>query len=152
MKLRILWIGKTRDAHLNSLINDYIARIRRFLPIEVVETKEVRADESKRLRAEGEKLLAAIDSTDRVVLLDPAGKTWTSPQFAQFVGKHMREDARRLTFVIGGFSGVSDDVTRRADVRWSLTPLTFTHDLCRVLVFEQIYRALTIIHGHPYSK
>jgi 23S rRNA (pseudouridine1915-N3)-methyltransferase len=152
MKLRILWIGKTRDAHLNSLIDDYIARIRHFLPIEIVETKEVRADESKRLRAEGEKLLAAIDSTDRVVLLDPAGKTWTSPQFAQFVGKHMREDARRLTFVIGGFSGVSDDVTRRADVRWSLTPLTFTHDLCRVLVLEQIYRALTIIHGHPYSK
>jgi 23S rRNA (pseudouridine1915-N3)-methyltransferase len=152
MKLRILWIGKTRDAHLNSLINDYLTRIRRFLPIEVVETKEVRADESKRLRAEGEKLLAAIDSTERVVLLDPAGKTWTSPQFAQFVGKHMREDARRLTFVIGGFSGVSDDVTRRADVRWSLTPLTFTHDLCRVLVLEQIYRALTLIHGHPYSK
>ena len=152
MKLRILWIGKTRDAHLNSLINDYIARIRRFLPIEVIETKEVRVDESKRLRAEGEKLLAAIDSTDRVVLLDPGGKTWTSPLFAQFVGKHMREDARRLTFVIGGFSGVSDDVTRRADVRWSLTPLTFTHDICRVLVLEQIYRALTIIYGHPYSK
>jgi 23S rRNA (pseudouridine1915-N3)-methyltransferase len=152
MKLRILWIGKTRDAHLNSLINDYIARIRRLLPIEVIETKEVRADESKRLRAEGEKLLAAIDSTDRVVLLAPGGKTWTSPQFAQFVGKHMREDARRLTFVIGGFLGVSDEVTRRADVRWSLTPLTFTHDICRVLILEQIYRALTIIHGHPYSK
>src|SRR5262245_10597644 len=152
MKLRVLWIGKTRDAHLNFLINDYIARIRRFLSIEVVETKEVRVDESKRLRAEGEKLLSAIDSADRLILLDPAGKTWTSPQFAQFVGKHMREDARRLTFVIGGFSGVSDDVTRRADVRWSLTPLTFTHDLCRVLVLEQLYRALTIIHNHPYSK
>jgi 23S rRNA (pseudouridine1915-N3)-methyltransferase len=152
MKLRVLWIGKTRDAHLSALINDYISRIRRFLPIELVETKEVRVDESKRLRAEGEKLLAAIDSSDRVVLLDPAGKTWTSPQFAQFLGKHMRDDARRLIFVIGGFSGVSDDVTRRADVRWSLTPLTFTHDLCRVLVLEQLYRALTIIHGHPYSK
>jgi 23S rRNA (pseudouridine1915-N3)-methyltransferase len=152
MKLRVLWIGKTRDAHLNSLINDYTARIRRFLPMDVVETKEVRADESKRVRAEGEKLLSTLDSTDRVVLLDPAGKTWTSPQFAEFVGKHMREDARRLTFVIGGFSGVSEDVTRRAEVRWSLTPLTFTHDLCRVLVLEQLYRALTIIHGHPYSK
>ena len=152
MKLRVLWIGKTRDAHLNSLINDYIARIRRFLPIELVETKEARVEESKRLRAEGEKLLSSIDSTDRVVLLDPAGKTWTSPQFAQFIGKHLREDARRLTFVIGGFSGVSSDVARRADVRWSLTPLTFTHDLCRVLVLEQLYRALTIIHHHPYSK
>src|SRR5689334_10844329 len=146
MKLRVLWIGKTRDAHLNSLINDYIGRIKRFLPLEVVEVKEVRVDESKRLRAEAEKLLSAVDATDRVVLLDPAGKTYTSPQFAQFIGKHMREDARRLTFVIGGFSGVSDDVTRRADTRWSLTPLTFTHDLCRVLVLEQIYRALTIIH------
>ena len=152
MKLRVLWIGKTRDARLSALINDYIARIQRFLPLEVVETKEVRVDDSKRLRAEGERLLSSIDSSDRVVLLDPAGKTWTSPQFAQFVGKHMREDARRLTFVIGGFSGVSEDVTRRADARWSLTPLTFTHDLCRVLVLEQLYRALTIVHGHPYSK
>ncbi len=152
MKLRVLWIGKTRDAHLSALINDYIGRIQRFLPIEVVEVKEVRVDESKRLRSEGEKLLSALDSTDRVVLLDTAGKTFTSAQFAQFVGKHMREDARRLTFVIGGFSGVSDDVTRRANARWSLTPLTFTHDLCRVLVLEQVYRALTIIHNHPYSK
>src|SRR5262249_15224170 len=115
MKLRVLWIGKTRDAHLSALINDYIARIQRFLPVEAVETKEVRVDESKRLRAEGEKLLSALDSTDRVVLLDPAGKTFTSPQFAQFIGKHMREDARRLTFVVGGFSGVSDDVALRAD-------------------------------------
>ncbi len=64
----------------------------------------------------------------------------------------MTEDPRRLTFVIGGFSGVSEPLKKRADVVWSLSPLTFTHDLCRVLILEQIYRALSIIHNHPYSK
>src|SRR5262245_14344935 len=122
MKLRILWIGKTEDGNLARLISDYTSRIERFLEVEIVEAKEPRVDESKRLRAEGEKLLSGIDPSDRVVLLDPAGKSWTSQQFAQFFGKHMREDNRRLTFVIGGFSGASDAVKHRADVVWSLTP------------------------------
>ena len=64
----------------------------------------------------------------------------------------MREDARRLTFVIGGFAGLAAEVKQRAEVLWSLSPLTFTHDLTRVLLLEQIYRALSIIHNHPYSK
>ena len=122
-------------------------RVERFLPVEVVELKD-----PKRPEEEAAKLLAALDTADRVVALDPRGKAWTSEQFATFVSKHMREDSRRLTFVIGGFSGLADSVKKRADVLWSLSPLTFTHDLTRVLLLEQLYRALTIIHNHPYSK
>ena len=152
MKLRVLWIGKTKDSHLSHLISDYSSRVERFLPLDIVEVKEPRVDESKRQQAEGEKMLAALDSSDRVVVLDPRGKTWSSEQFAGVIAKHMREDPRRLTFVIGGFRGVSEGLKSRADIVWSLSPLTFTHDLCRVLILEQIYRALAIIHNHPDSK
>jgi len=152
MKLRVLWIGKTRDRNIGQLISDYASRIEHFLPLELVEIKEPRVDEAKRQEAEGEKMLAALDSSDRVIVLDPRGKSWTSPQLSEFIAKHMREDPRRLNFVIGGFSGIADSVRKRADTMWSLSPLTFTHDLCRVLLLEQLYRALAIIHHHPYSK
>src|SRR5262249_43074146 len=134
MKIRVLWIGRTKDELLSGLIRDYTARIKRFLPVELVEVKEPRVDESRRVDAEGEKMLAAVNTSDRTIILDPSGKNWTSQQFAQFVAKHMRDDPRHLTFIIGGFSGLSDEVKKRADVVWSLSPMTFTHDLCRVLM------------------
>jgi 23S rRNA (pseudouridine1915-N3)-methyltransferase len=98
------------------------------------------------------KLLASLDDQDRVVVLDPKGKSWASDQFAKFVQQHMTSDPRRLTFVIGDYDGLPPEVKKRADIQWSLSPLTFTHDLTRVLVLEQLYRALSIIHNFPYSK
>jgi 23S rRNA (pseudouridine1915-N3)-methyltransferase len=85
-------------------------------------------------------------------MLDPKGKSWTSEQLAKFVQQHMTSDPRRMTFVIGDYAGLPDEVKKRADVLWSLSPLTFTHDLTRVLLLEQLYRALSIIHNLPYSK
>jgi 23S rRNA (pseudouridine1915-N3)-methyltransferase len=139
MKLRVVWVGKTKNPHLAELCDDYIRRIRHFLPLEIVAVKEA-------------KLLAALDSSDRVVVLDPKGKSWTSDQFAKSVQQHMSSDPRRLTFVIGDYAGLPADVKKRADVLWSLSPLTFTHDLTRVLLLEQIYRAMSVIHNFPYSK
>jgi 23S rRNA (pseudouridine1915-N3)-methyltransferase len=152
MKIRLVWIGKTKDANLSGIISDFASRIRHFLPLEIVEIREPKVEVSKRLIIEAEKILGSISDGDRLVVLDPRGKSWNSEQFAQFVGKHMRSDPRALTFVIGGFSGLSDEVRRRADTVWALSPMTFTHDLSRLLVLEQIYRALTIIHGFPYSR
>ena len=139
MKLRIVWVGKTKNPQQANLCEDYIGRIRHFLRLEIAEVKEA-------------KLLAELDSSDRVVALDPKGKSWTSEQFAKFVQQHMTSDPRSLTFVIGDFAGLPPEVKKRADVQWSLSPLTFTHDLTRVLLLEQIYRALSIIHNLPYSK
>jgi 23S rRNA (pseudouridine1915-N3)-methyltransferase len=147
VKIRIVWIGKTKEPNLGRLISDYASRIVHFLPVDIIQLKD-----PKRAALEGAKILAALDATDRVVILDPAGRSRTSGEFATLVGKHMREDPRSLTFVIGGYSGLSDDVKKRADLTLSLSPLTFTHDLSRVLLLEQIYRALSIIHHHPYSK
>ena len=139
MKLRIVWVGKTKNPQIAKLSADYADRIKHFLPLEIAEVKE-------------QKILAALDASDRVVVLDPNGKPWTSEQVAKFVQQHMTSDPRRLTFVIGDFAGLPPEVKKRADVQWSLSPLTFTHELARVLLLEQIYRALSIIHHLPYSK
>lgn len=152
MKLRVAWVGKTKNPNLSELAGDYIARIQHFLGLEIVEVKEPKGDPNKRIDSEGEKLLHKLDSLDRVVILDPKGRAYTSEQLAAFVRKHLAEDPRRLTFVIGGFSGLSETVKRRADAQLSLSPMTFTHDLTRVVLLEQIYRALSIIHNLPYSK
>jgi 23S rRNA (pseudouridine1915-N3)-methyltransferase len=139
MKLRVLWVGKTRNPPLAALCEDYAHRIRHFLPLEIAEVKETR-------------ILATINDSDRVLVLDPAGKAWTSGQFAQFLQRHMSTDPRRLTFVVGDYGGLPPEVKKRADVVWSLSPLTFTHEIARVLLLEQVYRALSIIHNFPYSK
>ena len=140
MKLRVVWVGKTKNPQLTKLCEDYIGRIRHFLPVEIAEVK----DEAK--------LVAALDPSDRVIALDPKGKAWTSDQFAEFLQQHMTADSRRLTFVIGDYAGLLPTVKKRADIQWSLSPLTFTHDLTRVLLLEQIYRALSIIRNFPYAK
>ena len=135
MKLRVVWVGKTKNPQLAQLCEEYAARVKHFLPLEIVEMKELK-----------------LDPADRVVALDPKGKSWDSQQFAKFLQQHMATDSRRLTFVIGDFAGLPPGVKKRADVLWSLSPLTFTHDLTRVLLLEQIYRALSIINNLPYSK
>jgi 23S rRNA (pseudouridine1915-N3)-methyltransferase len=153
MKLRVVWIGKTKSKELGALIADFLQRVRRFVPVEVTELRDPRAGDSRRqLAAEEERLLDALNSGDRLVVLDAAGQPWTSPQLAQFVGQHLRNDPRRLTFVIGGYSGMSEKVKARAERKWSLSPLTFSHEMTRVLVAEQLYRALCILNNHPYSK
>src|SRR5262245_20495602 len=134
MKLRAVWVGKTKNPQVAKLCEDYIARVRHFLPLEIAEVKEG-------------KLAAALDPAERVIVLDPKGKAWTSHQFAKFIHQHMTTDPRRLTFVIGDYGGLPAEVKNRADMLWSLSSLTFTHDLARVLLLEQLYRALSIIHN-----
>ena len=153
MKLRLVWLGKTRDPQLASLAKDFAARIEHSLPIEITELKDVKTgDGERRIQDEATRILGTLDNSDRVILLDSGGSMWSSSQLANFLGRHMSEDQRRLTFVIGGFGGTAESVRKRADQKWSLSPLTFTHDMTRVLVLEQLYRALAILNNHPYSK
>ncbi|HEY2381193.1 MAG TPA: 23S rRNA (pseudouridine(1915)-N(3))-methyltransferase RlmH [Terriglobia bacterium] len=135
MKLRVVWIGKTKDPSMGKLCAEYAARIKHFLPLEIAELKELK-----------------VEASDRVVALDPKGKAWTSEGFAKFLQQHMTSDPRRLVFMIGDYAGLPEGMKKQADVLWSLSPLTFTHDLTRVLLLEQIYRALTIIKNLPYAR
>jgi 23S rRNA (pseudouridine1915-N3)-methyltransferase len=153
MKVRVVWIGKTRNRELSSLIDDLLERTQRFVSLDVTEIRDPKTgNDLRQLAAEEERLLEALDSNDRVVVLDAQGESWTSPQLADFVGKHLGGDPRRLTFVIGGYGGISAKVKARADRLWSLSRLTFTHEMTRMLLLEQVYRALCILNNHPYSK
>jgi 23S rRNA (pseudouridine1915-N3)-methyltransferase len=153
MKLHFVWIGKTRDRNCAALVADYLERTRRFVHHEVSELKEQSGgDEKRMIAAEGRKLISAIVRDDFVALLDEKGGEFDSPQFAEFIAERQRAGTKRLAFVIGGFAGVSDEVRQRADLRLSLSRMTLTHELARVFLTEQVYRAFTLLAGSPYHK
>jgi 23S rRNA (pseudouridine1915-N3)-methyltransferase len=153
MKLRLIWAGKTRNPALSQLSEDYLARIRRFLPLELVELKETRTrNDAHRIEEEGRRILDRLANTDYVVALDETGETRTSERMARLIGTRMDRGDRDLTFVVGGPAGLSEDLRRRSDLRLSLSTLTFSHDLARVVLLEQIYRSLTILRNLPYAR
>ncbi len=153
MKLHFVWIGKTRDRNAAALIDDYLGRIKRYAPYELSELKERSGGEEKRLAGiESQMLISAIERDDYVTLLDEEGDELNSPQFAEFIGERRLAGTKRLAFVIGGFAGVSEEVKQRADLRLALSRMTMTHELARVILTEQIYRAFTLLAGLPYHK
>ena len=153
MKLHFVWIGKTKDRHCAALVNDYLGRIKRFASLEVSELKEQGRDDALQVvAAESRKLLDAVGKDDFVVLLDESGDEKTSPELAKFLSGHQQGGTRRLAFVIGGFAGVSNDVRQHANLQLSLSRMTLTHELARVVLTEQVYRAFTILAGLPYHK
>ncbi len=153
MKLHLVWIGKTKERHYAALIADYLDRIKRFAACEVSELKEQGgADEKRVIAAESVKLLDAIEKDDFVVLLDERGREMTSPELAEFIAARQQAATKRLAFVIGGFAGISDEVRQRANQQISLSRMTLPHELARVVLTEQIYRAFTLLGGLPYHK
>ncbi|MGE0131616.1 MAG: 23S rRNA (pseudouridine(1915)-N(3))-methyltransferase RlmH [Blastocatellales bacterium] len=153
MRLHFVWIGKTRDRNCAALTSDYLERIKRFASCEVSELKEQQSGDEKRvIAAEGRKLISAIERDDFVVLLDEGGSEFTSLRFAEFIGQRRQAGIKRLAFVIGGFAGVSDEIKERANTRLALSRMTLTHELARVVLTEQIYRAFTLLEGLPYHK
>ena len=143
MRIRLIFLGKTRRADIRSLVEDYLARIRRFAPIEAIELRERSAAAARKLKFE---------SVASVVLLDAAGKQLSSESFAKWVGELRDRGARELVFLCGDAEGFPEPIRRRATVKLSLSPLTFSHELARAMLAEQLYRAFTILAGHPYPK
>jgi 23S rRNA (pseudouridine1915-N3)-methyltransferase len=154
MHLRLIWLGKTRNEHLRALAGEYLKRLSRFVRCEVTELRESAAvDERACLEEEGKRILGALASDALAVLLDVGGDTvWSSAELAAQVEAWQGRSVKEVAFVVGGHWGVSAEVKRRADVRWSLSRLTLTHEMARVVVTEQLYRAYTITRGLPYQK
>ena len=154
MRLHFVWIGKTKERHCAALVADYLARLARFTPSEVSELKEPSSSsvEQRVIAWEGEKILTAVERDDFVVLLDEQGRQFSSPALAEFIGARQQASVKRLAFIIGGFAGVSAEVKQRVNLIWSLSPLTLPHDLARVVLTEQLYRAYTLLAGLPYHK
>lgn len=153
--LAVCWAGKTTAAYARLGIDEYARRIQRYRPLRVVEVAAERGgDGARRLQREGERLLARLGRLQpaTVIALDPGGEQLESRELADWVRRHLLEEARNLVFVVGGPDGLSSGVLERAERRLGLSRLTLPHDMARLLLMEQIYRALTILHGHPYDR
>ena len=152
MRLRIIWTGKTRDARLRALIEDYAERLAHFVRCEVTELRELGRTDKTGIDKETKRISDALRPGALTVLLDPEGAEWTSQELAAQVRSWEGNGIKEVAFVIGGPNGLANGFKARADKRWSLSRLTLTHEMARVLLFEQLYRAYTIIHGLPYQK
>ena len=153
MRLRIVWTGKTRDAHLRALAQSYLKRLSHFARCEITELRESGKVESRvGIDKDSKRISDALQSATVIVLLDAEGNEWSSPQLATELERWQNNGVKEVAFVVGGPVGVSGEVMQQVHKRWSLTRLTLTHEMARVLLLEQLYRAYTIIHGLPYQK
>lgn len=154
MKTVLIAIGKTDDDYLKKGIDKYIARIPHYTPFEFKSLPDVKNSrnltQEQQKAQEGVSILSELRSGDVVILLDEGGRQYSSRQFAQLFVKTSLSGAKRLVFVIGGPYGFSDEVYKYTPHRLSLSPMTFSHQMVRLIFVEQLYRAQTIIKGEPY--
>ena len=154
MRVTVLVVGRPRSAGLADAIHDYETRAARYWPLDVIEVKEesARSVSTEIVRErEGERLLNRMTSDSRVVACDVGGDALDSKAFAGLLSKQ-RDDAQSISFVIGGAYGLHERVRARAARRVSLAPWTLPHELARLVLAEQLYRAGTIMRGEPYHK
>lgn len=154
MKIVLLMIGKTTDSSLQHLIQDYIGRLQFYISLEVIvlpelkNTKKLSVVEQK--EKEAEMLFKQLEAKDHLLLLDEKGKQYSSMEFAHFMAKKLESTIKRTVFVIGGPYGFAERVYERADGMLSLSRMTFSHQMIRLLFSEQLYRAMTILKGENY--
>ena len=146
MKLKIAWIGKTKELVIQALTDEYLKRISRFAQVEGIAVR----DDAALLVQCGRSGKNATKST--LVLMDSRGKEFSSEQFARFLGDYQDRNPLPLVFAIGGANGFSEEAKAAAQHVVSLGKMTFAHELARVVLLEQIYRAFTILKGHPYHS
>ena len=154
MKITLLVIGKTNFAYLREGISLYVERLQHYIPFEYKEIADVRnaknlSQEQLKIQ-EGELILQHVGSNDELWLLDENGRQFSSVAFADYLEKRLLHSSKSLVIVIGGAFGFSEKVYQQAGGKLSLSPMTFSHQLVRLIAAEQLYRAFTIIKGEPY--
>lgn len=154
MTIKLLAIGKTDNKQLQQLIDDYTKRLGFYIKFEleiIPDLKKVKnLSEDQQKQKEGELILAKITTTDVLILLDENGKQYDSVQFAYYLQKHMNSGIKQLVFVIGGPYGFSPEVYNKAQGKVSLSKMTFSHQMVRLFMIEQLYRGFTILKNEPY--
>ena len=143
MKIRFIMLGKTRREEARALVDDYVRRIGHYAETEVTEVREATPSALRKLK---------IDPAATLVLLDAAGKQFTSQQFAMWLGDFRDRGVRELIFLCGDAAGFPEELRAAAKQKLSLSTLTMPHEFARVLLTEQVYRAFAILAGHPYPK
>jgi 23S rRNA (pseudouridine1915-N3)-methyltransferase len=154
MNIRLIAIGKTDNKDLQSLIDDYTKRLSFYVKFDldiIPDIKNVKnLSEAQQKEKEGELILAKISPTDQLILLDENGKTYSSVGFSDYLQKKMNTGIKTLVFVIGGPYGFSETVYQKAQGKVSLSEMTFSHQMVRLFVIEQLYRGFTILRNEPY--
>jgi len=154
MKITLITIGKTDSTYLKEGIEIYLKRLKHYIKFEtkiipdIKNTKNLSFEQQK--QKEGDLILKEITQQDQIILLDERGKEYSSINFSAFLQKKMLEGVKNLVFVIGGPYGFSDEVYQRAGGKISISKMTFSHQMIRLIFIEQVYRAFTILKGEPY--
>ncbi len=155
MWLKFLWIGETKDPYLLPLEERYLKRLKHFFPCSrsfVPEIKRVRHQEKRAFRREALLLEEKISPNTYLIALDETGREYSSPDFAHLLEGLLNQGKAGITFLTGGASGLPDQIKNGANLKWSLSSLTLPHELARVVLLEQVYRAVTIVSRVPYHK
>ncbi|WP_394420723.1 23S rRNA (pseudouridine(1915)-N(3))-methyltransferase RlmH [Tenacibaculum mesophilum] len=154
MKIKLLAIGKTDNKQLQQLIDEYQNRLKHYVKFEleiIPDIKNVKnLSESQQKEKEGELILSKLQPTDQLVLLDDKGKQYTSVELSQYLQKKMNSGIKQLVLVIGGPYGFSEAVYQKAQGKLSLSKMTFSHQMIRLFIVEQVYRGFTILRNEPY--
>jgi len=154
MNIKLLAIGKTDDKNLQTLIEQYQKRLSFYVKFDLEIISDIKKaknlSEAQQKEKEGELILSKITPTDQLILLDENGKSFSSVGFSDYLQKKMNSGVKALVFVIGGPYGFSDAVYQKANGKVSLSEMTFSHQMVRLFVVEQIYRAFTILRNEPY--
>ena len=154
MRIGLILVGKTVNKHFVELIDDYAGRVKHYVGFDITvipelkNTKNLSTDQQK--QQEGELILKQLQGGDHVVLLDEHGKEFRSVEFSKWVEQKMQTVNKRLVFIIGGPYGFSPEVYTKANEKISLSKMTFSHQMVRLIFVEQLYRAMTIMRGEPY--
>lgn len=154
MKIRLIVVGKTNSAYLKTGEDDYEDRLKHYCKFEELIITPIKnsgklAKKDLKIK-EGELILKNIDPMDQLVVLDEKGKSFSSIDFSGFLNKKLLSSTKRLVFVIGGAFGFSEEIYKRADSKLSLSKMTFSHQMIRLIFKEQLYRAFTILKGEKY--
>lgn len=154
MKITLVFTGKTTESYVLEGEKLFSTRISRYVPFEIKVIpelkKSIKLSEVEVKRVDGESILKMISLSDYLILLDDKGKSFTSLQFSEQLNKWMVQGMKNIVFCVGGAYGFSDEVYKRANFKLSLSPMTFNHQLIRVIFTEQLYRAFSILKGEPY--
>lgn len=154
MKIALVVIGKTDAGYFVEAINEYKNRLVHYIPFEmevIPDIKNVKnLSEAQQKEKEGELILKTLQAGDQMVLLDDKGKEFTSIQFSAYIERKMHTVSKRLVFVVGGPYGFSEAVYKAASEKISLSKMTFSHQMIRLIFVEQVYRAMTILNNEPY--
>jgi 23S rRNA (pseudouridine1915-N3)-methyltransferase len=154
MKIILILNGKTNQEHIQILLQDYFNRISHYINFEVITIPELKKASSlsfeEQKTKEGEQMMKYFEPSDEIMLLDENGKSYNSVGFSKFIEKKMNASVKRMIFVVGGPFGFSQEIYKRANGMVSLSPMTFSHQVIRLIFAEQLYRAFTIIKGEKY--